>query len=174
MLKPLRLFCCLFLLGSATASDFGVATWGDTLAEVRDQEMLTNLTPLTATDYLIYEVELSSIDKARLIYEFTDGRLDSGRFLFWPAETATPAEWIAQFERVRALISQQHQAPDLSETLHPSGVTPPSPAHWAQALAADQLILKNHWQRNGTRIVQQLAWRETSPHHQVIYEPATP
>lgn len=168
-----KLLIATALVGGVTAADFGVAQWGDSLGEVRDRETLPNLTPLSASDYLIYEVTLPGIHRVRLVYEFENGRLHQGRFLFWPVDGAPASAWINQFDQVQSLLSQQYQQPDQRQTLSPEGISPPSPAHWAQALEADQLILKNLWQLEGTHIVQQLAWRDQSPHHQAIYRPVT-
>lgn len=169
-----KLLISVSLIGIASAADFGVAQWGDTIGEVREQEALPNLTPLGASDYLIYEVDLPGIHRVRLVYEFENGLLHQGRFLFWTVDDAPVSAWISQFDQVQTLLSQQYHNPDQRQILSPEGVSQPSPAHWAQALQADQLILKNHWRIDSTHIVQQLAWREQSPHHQVIYQPVAP
>lgn len=167
----LKALLVMLLASTAVAADFGVAHWGASMGEVREQETLTNLTPLGASDYLIYEVELPGVHRTRLVYEFENGRLYQGRFLFWPEEDAALSAWISQFDQVSHMLSHQYQSPDQRQILSPEGINQPSPAHWAQALQADQLILKNHWRLNDTHIVQQLAWREQQPHHQAVYRP---
>ncbi|GGX74067.1 hypothetical protein [Saccharospirillum salsuginis] len=168
------LFAALATLGSvitANAEDFGVADWGDSRQSVRDTEERTNRTPLGVGDYLIYEAELASIHRTRLVYQFEQDQLVRGRFLFQPPDNAPVQIWVEQFDQVRNLISQQYGEPRSTQQLRPTGETNLAPGDRASALAADRLILKTRWVSNGTEIIQQLAWNQSQPHHQVIYRP---
>lgn len=159
------------LLGSACAAGFGVADWGDSRQSVRDREERTNRTPLGVTNYLIFEADLPSVHQTRLVYQFEQGRLSQGRFLFEPPVNAPTQAWVEQFDQVRDLISQQYGEPLSEQQLRPTGETDLAPSDRAPALAADRLILKTRWVSEDTEIIQQLAWNGSGPHHQVIYRP---
>jgi len=159
------------LVVTAHAEDFGVADWGDSLQSVRNREVRTNRTPLGVGDYLIFEANLASIHRTRLVYQFEQDQLAQGRFLFQPPDNAPVQTWIEQFDQVRNLISQQYGEPRSTQQLRPTGETDMAPEDRASALAADRLILKTRWVSDGTEIIQQLAWKQSQPHHQVIYRP---
>lgn len=161
----------LALAGAAQAEAFGVADWGDSRQSVLNREERTNRTPLGVTDYLIFEANLPSVSKTRMVYQFEQGELVRGRFLFEPPENAPTQAWVDQFDQVKTLISQQYGSPRSEHQLRPTGSTDLAPGDRAPALEADRLILKTRWVDNGTEIVQQLAWNEDRPHHQVIYRP---
>lgn len=159
----------------AMAEDFGRASWGDDLNEVRQAETRPNRTPMGEDGYLIYEAQLPDIHFTRLVYQFTQGQLAQGRFLFRPQPDSPPQAWIDQFEQVRHLISRQYGDPQADEVLTPANVTTtPEKMDWAQALSNDQLILKTRWQTERTELIQQLAWAGNRPYHQVIYRPLQP
>ncbi|MEX2366439.1 MAG: hypothetical protein WD601_07505 [Pseudohongiellaceae bacterium] len=161
----------LTIMPATFAEDFGVATWGQSAMTVRDLEQRPNLTPLTERDYLVYQASLPGIENTRLIYQFEDGLLRTGRFIF-SADPASPAAaWLTQFETVRALITQQYGEPVQQQVLQPTGTTGIAPDNWSNALERDALILKTQWLADQTLISQQLAWKENRPHHQVIYHP---
>ncbi|HET8904039.1 MAG TPA: hypothetical protein VFN16_08605 [Saccharospirillum sp.] len=164
-------FGLLAIVPATSAEDFGVANWGQSAMTVRDLEQRPNLTPLTERDYLIYQASLPGIDNTRLVYQFEDGRLATGRFIF-SATPASPTDaWLTQFETVRALITQQYGEPVQQQVLQPSGATNTTPDDWAEALERDALILKTQWRTDQTLITQQLAWNGNTPHHQIIYHP---
>lgn len=164
-------FGLLVVAPLAFAEDFGVANWGQSAMMVRDQEQRPNLTPLTERDYLVYQASLPGIENTRLIYQFEDGLLRTGRFIF-SADPASPtAAWLAQFETVRALIAQQYGEPAQQQALQPTGTAGIAPDNWSNALERDVLILKTQWRADQTLITQQLAWKGNRPHHQIIYRP---
>lgn len=156
----------------ASAEDFGVANWGQNAMAVRDLEQRPNLTPLTERDYLIYEASLPGIHRTRLIYQFEDGRLETGRFIFSVAPGSPTSTWLDQFETVRALITQQYGEPAQQQVLQPAGSANNPPDNWSDALQRDAIILKTQWRTDQTLITQQLAWNGSRPHHQIIYLPA--
>lgn len=161
----------LTIMPATFAEDFGVANWGQSAMTVRDLEQRPNLTPLTERDYLIYEASLPGIDFTRLVYQFEDGQLATGRFIF-RAKPASPTEaWLTQFETVRALITQQYGEPVQQQLLQPPGAAGNTTDDWSDALERDALILKTQWRTDQTLITQQLAWNGNSPHHQIIYHP---
>lgn len=155
----------------AGAEDFGVANWGQSAMAVRDLEQRPNLTPLSERDYLIYEASLPGINRTRLVYQFEDGRLETGRFLFNVAPGSPTNVWLEQFESVRALITQQYGEPAHQQVLQPTGSSNNPPDNWSDALERDAVILKTQWRTDQTLITQQLAWNGSSPHHQIIYLP---
>lgn len=165
-------FSFLVITPLAVAEDFGVADWGQSAVAVRDLEQRPNLTPLTERDYLVYQASLPGIDTTRLVYQFEDGRLETGRFIF-SADPASPTDaWLTQFENVRALITQQYGEPVQQQVLQPPGAADIAPNGWSAALERDELILKTQWRTSQTLITQQLAWNGNRPHHQIIYHPA--
>lgn len=174
-MRPLRQACLalglLIVTLPAVAEDFGVATWGQSAMAVRDLEQRPNLTPLTERDYLIYEASLPGINRTRLVYQFEDGRLETGRFIFSVAPGSPTSAWLDQFETVRALITQQYGEPAQQQVLQPAGSANNPPANWSDALERDALILKTQWRTDQTLITQQLAWNGSRPHHQIIYLP---
>lgn len=164
-------FGLLIIAPLASAEDFGVANWGESAIAVRDLEQRPNLTPLTERDYLVYQASLPGIDNTRLVYQFEDGRLVTGRFIF-SADPASPTDvWLTQFESVRALITQQYGEPSQQQVLQPPGAADIAPNGWSDALERDELILKTQWRASQTLITQQLAWNGNRPHHQIIYHP---
>lgn len=172
----MRRWLLLSLMGfgvaaAAQATEFGVADWGDMRESVLNREERTNRTPLGTSDYLIFEADLPGVHWTRIVYQFGDGQLQQGRFLFQTADSAPTQAWIHQFEQVKALISQQYGAPRSEHHLTPTGSGELPPGQWATALEADRLILKTTWVTEHTEIVQQLAWNGSTPHHQVIYRP---
>ena len=161
----------LGLVGAAYAEGFGVADWGDSRQSVREREERTNRTPLGVGDYLIYEANLATIHQTRLVYQFEQDQLVRGRFLFQPPDTAPVQTWVDQFDQVQSLISRQYGEPRSTQQIRPTGETNLAPGDRASALEADRLILKTRWVSGGTEIIQQLAWKQSRPHHQVIYRP---
>lgn len=161
----------LLVLPLAAAEDFGVADWGQNSMAVRDLEQRPNLTPLSEGDYLIYEASLPGIDRTRLIYQFDNGRLETGRFIFGVDSQRPISAWLDQFETVRTLITQQYGEPASQEALRPPGSPDTAAQNRSDALADDALILKTRWRTEQTLITQQLAWNGTEPHHQIIYHP---
>lgn len=157
---------------TAFAEDFGEADWGATRDTVRQAENRPNRTPLDARDYLIYEASLPGVHRTRLVYQFRDDRLVAGRFLFSPKPNADTQAWIDQYQRVRDLITQQYGDPASEKAIPANPDLTLDRSEWAGALTADMLILKARWEMPGTEVLQQLAWRQQSPHHQVIYRPA--
>ena len=115
----------------ASAEDFGVANWGQNAMAVRDLEQRPNLTPLTERDYLIYEASLPGIHRTRLIYQFEDGRLETGRFIFSVVPGSPTSTWLDQFETVRALITQQYGEPAQQQVLQPAGSANNPPDNWS-------------------------------------------
>ncbi|WP_108125379.1 hypothetical protein [Saccharospirillum mangrovi] len=169
---------CIWLLAAlpalVAAEDFGEASWGDSPDDVRNAETRPNRTPIGEFGYLIYEAELPDIYVTRLVYQFTDGQLTQGRFLFKPSPEAPMQSWIDQFEQVRHLISRQYGEPMADEVLTPASESRPERLDWAEALSEDRLVLKTRWQNDRTELVQQLAWAGDRPYHQVIYRPLAP
>lgn len=162
----------LFIACVARAEDFGVADWGAERQTVIDREIRPNRTPIGTDGYLIFEASLPSVEQTRLVYQFEQNRLRQGRFLFQAAKDAPTQAWIQQFEQVERLVSQQYGSPASQNQLTPgTQAAPTTAAQQATALESDQLILKNRWVTDTTEIVQQLAWKESRPHHQVIYRP---
>lgn len=157
--------------GVVLAENFGAADWGMSPEAVRQAETRPNRTPIGVSDYLIYEASLPDIHRTRLVYQFQDGGLSTGRFLFEPEPDAAPAAWIEQFERIRSLIGQQYGEPVATEVLQADPTAELTPADWPGALSNDRLILKTRWRTDETILVQQLAWNQDGPHHQVIYRP---
>lgn len=169
-----KLLCSLalsVLSAAALADGFGQASWGASRDQVRQAETKPNITPLTAGDYLIYEASLPGIHSTRMVYQFKDDRLVAGRFLFEAAPNSATQAWIDQFEQVRTLITQQYGEPEARQALQANSSQTLERSEWAAALAADSLILKTRWQAGGTTLIQQLAWKQDEPHHQVIYRP---
>jgi hypothetical protein len=162
-----------FLAPVTFAEAFGVASWGENLMSIRDQEQRPNLTPMGETDYLVYQASLPGIDETRLVYQFNDRQLTTGRFLFTARQGSPVEDWIDQFRTVRSLISQQYGEPVRQQVLQPAGAAPIEPSGWAAALRNDTLILKSYWQTETTILIQQLTWNGNRPHHQIIYRPTS-
>lgn len=175
--KRLRRAAALGLMASLAAlinaADFGVADWGASLEDVKRLEQRNNLTPFGERDYLIYAVELEGIDKTRIIYQFADGKLVEGRFLFSPANALDVAQALRHYQAIKQLISRQYGEPMQDATLTPASETASAlqPADYANELAADRLILKSRWHSETTKLHHQLAWRDDRPHHQLHYLP---
>jgi hypothetical protein len=105
------------------------------------------------------------------VYQFKDGRLETGRFIFRADPTRPTEAWLTQFETVRALISQQYGTPVQQQILQPPGAGTIAADTRASALERDAVILKTQWLADQTLITQQLAWNGSRPHHQIIYQP---
>jgi len=154
------------------AEEFGVADWGQDAVTIRDQERRPDLTPIGETDYLIYRANLPGVDETRLVYQFENGRLGTGRFIFTARPGSPTDTWLDQFNAVRSLITQQYGDPARQSTLYRPGIDQIPPSEWANALQNDNLILKTRWETDTSVLVQQLAWNGDRPHHQIIYRPA--
>ncbi len=166
-------------LGSLYAADFGAAQWGMSLAEVKTLESRTNLTPFGQQDYLIYKVVLSGIEQARIIYQFSNRTLVSGRFTFSTNDPLNIEQALAQYQQITSRMSSQYGPPDQDQVLTNKNTKKntgeaPAAADYARELAADRLILKSSWQSASATIRQQLAWQLTQPNHQLVYLPIEP
>jgi hypothetical protein len=162
-------------LGSLYAADFGAAQWGMSLAEVKTLESRTNLTPFGQQDYLIYKVVLSGIEQARIVYQFSNRTLVSGRFTFSTNDPLNIEQALAQYQQITSRMSSQYGPPDQDQVLTNKNTgEAPAAADYARELAADRLILKSSWQSASATIRQQLAWQLTQPNHQLVYLPIEP
>lgn len=167
--------CGLMVTTVATATDFGVATWGMTPDEVRMLETRDNLTPFGETSYLIYQLDLPGIAVSRIIYQFSAGQLTEGRFIFRTTNPLDVAGSLQQYNQVKTLMSGQFGPPAADQSLSPQGdVMALTPESLVNELSSDRLILKSTWQTETATINHQLAWNVDQPHHQLHYLPRVP
>ncbi|TXR53418.1 hypothetical protein [Reinekea thalattae] len=171
-------FVSIFLLSMglsslSLANDFGVADWGMSIEEVKALETRPNLTPFGADGYLIFSVAIKGIDHSRLIYQFEDGVLTEGRFLFQPMNKGDFNRALEQYYTVRSFISAQYGQPYSDETLYKKPAMASSQVT-GEDLAADNVILKTAWRSESSSLQHQLAWYKNQPHHQIHYRPVTP
>lgn len=154
------------------AQDFGVAHWGMTEAEIQQLELRPNLTPFQATNYLIYQVDISGVQQARLVYQFQNGQLAEGRFLFRTVPKHDANQAIQHWQVINDMMTRQYGPPMQQQILSKDGNTQGiNDNDWANELASDRLILKQSWQTATTLIQHQLAWSGNHPHHQLWYRP---
>jgi len=166
------LLVCATSFGSLYAADFGVAQWGMTLTEVKTLESRVNLTPFGQQDYLIYQVALTGIEQARIVYQFSNQSLVSGRFIFNTNDPFNIAQALIHYQQITSLMSNQYGPPNRDQVLtNPVSRQPPAAADYAKELASDRLILKSAWRSPSANIQQQLAWQVTRPNHQLVYLP---
>lgn len=154
------------------ASDFGVAKWGMTQSEVLNLETRPNLTPFNSDGYLIYELQMPGIYKSRIIYQFDNGTLTQGRFLFSPMNERDAQSALTNYQTIKVRLSDQYGPPNNDDviTREQNGMAM-MPQSMANELAADRLILKSSWRSQTADIQQQLAWDGRQPHHQLHYRP---
>ncbi|EAR08013.1 hypothetical protein [Reinekea blandensis] len=168
----------LWLLAAmAIAADFGVADWGMTPDEVKALETRTNLTPFGVDDYLIYSVTLPGIDETRIVYQFTNGQLTEGRFLFRPLQPMNSQRAYEHYQTVKTLISDQFGPPNTDELLYRDSADASSQlssTEIANELASDRVLLKSSWRSPSSILRHQLAWNVNRPHHQLHYVPIQP
>jgi len=154
------------------AADFGVGNWGMSPAEIKQLETRSNLTPFGQTDYLIYEVSLSGIEKTRIIYQFQNGKLNEGRFLFTPRNKLDVSTALLHYRRIKEMMSGQYGPPNIDQTLSSTpNMMDLSPEAYPNELASDRLILKSSWRSSTAYMKHQLAWNVGKPHHQLHYIP---
>jgi len=166
------LLVCATGFGSLYAADFGVAQWGMTLTEVKTLESRANLTPFDQQDYLIYQVALTGIEQARIVYQFSNQSLVSGRFIFSTNDPFNIAQALVQYQQITSLMSSQYGPPNRDQVLtNPVSRQAPAAADYANELASDRLILKSAWRSPSATIQHQLAWQVTQPNHQLVYLP---
>lgn len=160
---------------SVWSADFGVANWGMSAEEVRQLETRTNLTPFNAQGYLIYELQMNGIDRARIVYQFDNNGLTEGRFLFFPASQLDVFSAVDNYQKIKTMMSGQYGTPVVDEVIaaDPEAMVI-APENIANELASDRVILKSSWRSQTTVMHHQLAWNETKPHHQLHYVPTTP
>lgn len=174
VLTPLVFFTLSLASSCLKAADFGVADWGMTSTEVKQLETRSNLTPFGENNYLIYDVSLSNIDVARIVYQFTNNQLTEGRFIFKPKNRLDFAQALRQYQTITSMMSAQYGAPSVNQQIYryPDN-TLQSSAPLVNELAADRLILKTQWQTETATMIHQLAWNNNEPHHQIHYIPNT-
>jgi hypothetical protein len=166
-------FSALFL-NLATAADFGVADWGMSPDDVRALETRTNITPFGVSDYLIFSVTLPAIDKTRIVYQFNNGQLVEGRFLFMTSSPLAVSKAINQYDAIKTMISGQYGPPNTDEIIpanSEASMTMGDVNSMANELASDRLLFKSSWRSQSATIRHQLAWNTDKPHHQLHYMP---
>lgn len=168
------LLFALSLPAHISAADFGVADWGMTPDQIKQLETRSNLTPFTENSYLIYEVNLRGIDRTRLVYQFQNGRLSEGRFIFYTANPVDFSRAASQYRQIVQMMSSQYGPPQLNQQIQrPSSAMTVDTLSIANELAADRLILKTQWRTDSAIMTHQLAWNSNRPHHQIHYLPVS-
>jgi hypothetical protein len=161
-----------FVFSAVTqAADFGVANWGMTMEDVKQLETRSNLTPFSKNDYLIYSVKLPGIESARIVYQFSNGQLVHGRFIFSPSNPLNVTMAVNHYQSIKTLMTRQYGPPNSDEMLTIDN-TVFAPENTANELASNRLILKSSWQSSTSTISHQLAWNNDKPHHQLHYKPS--
>lgn len=169
----LKLISAVLLCGALSAADFGVANWGMSVDEVKQLETRTNLTPFGESSYLIFAVDLGGIDKTRIVYQFQNGQLVQGRFLFYPQNVMDATQAVRHYQSIKTMMSGQYGPPNtddvITRTAEPSMAL--APENYANELASDRLLLKSSWRSQTATMQHQLAWNGNKPHHQLHYTP---
>lgn len=166
----------LLISSMLAAADFGVADWGMSVDEVKQLETRSNLTPFGESNYLIYAVSLGGIENTRIVYQFQNGRLTEGRFLFYPSNPMDATQAVRHYQSIKTMISGQYGPPNGDHVIPymNDGSMMIAPESYANELASDRLILKSSWRSQTAQMNHQLAWNGNKPHHQLHYVPTTP
>jgi hypothetical protein len=174
---PLQaIFAIALLFNVANAADFGVADWGMNSDQIKQLETRSNITPFGETGYLIYQVNLSGIERTYIVYQFENDQLTHGRFLFSPQNPMNAQVAVNQYQTVKGMMTNQYGPPNNDEVLmaQDDGMMALAPESYANELASDRLILKSSWRSPSAMIRHQLAWNVSKPHHQLHYSPVQP
>lgn len=161
----------LYLSSFATATDFGVAKWGDKRDAIASTEERSNYTPENQMDYLIYGLEVLGIPNARLVYQFRDQSLSQGSFIF--KETYSEASaYIRNFDDLTTLISKKYGIPSRNGPIWLENVDPSQNPDPGNGLMADKLYFQAVWNTDRTVIEHQLSNNDGKIFHQITYRPS--
>lgn len=170
MSKAIIAITLLILCSQSYSSDFGIADWGMSKAEIKNLEIRGNITPITASNYLVYTLKIPGVYKARLIYQFQADQLVEGRFIFTTQNQRDTTAAVMQYNTIKDLMNTKYGSAVFDQALFSETNTPPlSSENYPNELASDRLVLKSNWKSDRVNIVHQLAWNGSEPHHQLHY-----